>query len=120
MTKDFVIISNDALEDIFYFVEDIETLPRSAVGFKYVRSGEAGTEISDYKIGIPVNTPMKLVGNEKVYDINTNGKAEYGLYSEGSDIRLVNVGDNTRLVDNFDDLQAAFFTERTMKNVRGL
>lgn len=120
MARDFVLITNNSLEDMFYFADDIENLPRTAVAFKYVRNRETGPEVCDYAIGLPVERPMTLTKEQKMFEINANGKTEYALYSDGADIRLFNVGANTRLVNNLDDLQAAFFTEKTKKTVKGL
>ena len=119
MARDFVLITNNSLEDIFYFADDIENLPRSAVAFKYVRNCETGPEVCDYAIGLPIERPLVLTKAQQMVEINTNGQTSYALYEDGPDMRIFNVGANTKLVDNLDDLQEAFFTEKSKKKAKG-
>ncbi len=120
MQRDFIITTNASDEDSFYFVGDIDTLPRSAIAFKIVKNIDGKMNTTDYKIGVPIDKPMKLLGNEGAININENGKAEYGIYSDGATVKIFNIGPNTAVVDNFDVLLAAFVAETKQdKYVRG-
>ena len=55
-------------------------LPENVIGFKYVRFNDEDTQVTNYRIGIPINKPVSLTVEEREFDLKNNGNGQFAFY----------------------------------------
>ena len=98
-------------------------LPEDVIAFKYLKEVSAEYDdylITNYRIGVPIDKPMVLTKDELKFDLENDGEGMFAYYVDGDDRRIITVEKNTALVDDYDALAAAYFSEATFKRGKGL
>ena len=119
---DLTILTLKNGEERYWPVKSPE-LPEDVIAFKYLKEVSAEDDdylITNYRIGVPIDKPILLTEDELQFDLENKGNGMFAYYEDGDDRRIIPVEKGAVLVENYDDLSAAYFTEATYGKNKGL
>ncbi|MBR1376407.1 MAG: hypothetical protein IJ565_01135 [Bacilli bacterium] len=116
--RNFVLLTNRDEKVSFRWEEDLNVLPNDTISFKHIRQTDNGVDVADYIIGVPVKYVMSDM-LLKLTQSDETSKDVCCLYTDGTNQKIYGVDSNTTIVNNYNELQQAYYNELEKSNTKG-